>query len=66
MGLLVVHTRGEYPFLLPFLVEEVVSRKQVAEDRMDWLVMMSEQEVEGVRRRPFVESMQSLDSSVSL
>ncbi len=54
----IVRTEGEYPHLLPHLVESVISKKQVSEHEMHWVVEMSDQEVEALRRRGFVASIE--------
>lgn len=54
----IVRTEGEYPHLLPHLVESVISKKQVGAHEMHWVVEMNDQEAEALRRRGFVASME--------
>lgn len=61
----IIRTRGEYPHLLPHLVESVVSKKRVGEGEMDWVVEMTDQELEAVRHRTFVESIEPAPVSAS-
>ncbi len=54
----IVRTRGDYPHLLPHLVESVVSKKRVSENEMEWLVEMSDDEAKGLQHRGFVDSIE--------
>lgn len=54
----IVRTKGDYPHLLPHLVQSVVSQKWVGEKEMTWVVEMTEEEAEELRRRDFVESVE--------
>jgi len=54
----IVRTRGDYPHLLPHLVQSVVSRRWEGEQEMVWVVEMTEEEAEDLRRREFVESVE--------
>ncbi|HEX2988600.1 MAG TPA: hypothetical protein VHS06_10580 [Chloroflexota bacterium] len=59
----IVRTKGEYPHLLPHLVEEVVSKKWVGEDEMLWEVEMTEMEAEAVAQRAFAQSVEPAHAS---
>ncbi len=54
----IVRTKGDYPHMLPHLVEAVVSKKRVSDGEMDWVVEMTETDAEAMRSRSFVESIE--------
>lgn len=58
----IVRTQGEYPHLLPHLVDQVISKKRLDESRIEWTVEMSELAAERVRGKRFVESLAPVDS----
>ncbi len=58
----IVRTHGRYPHLLPHLVETVVSKKWVNSEDMDWVVEMSEEDAEALKRRSFVTSMRQTNA----
>lgn len=62
----IVRTQGEYPHLLPHLVDQVISKKRLDESRIEWLVEMSDQTAAEVRGRRFVESLDPVAAPVSV
>jgi hypothetical protein len=54
----IVRTRGDYPHLLPHLVQAVVSRRWEGNQEMVWVVEMTEEEAQGLLSREFVTAVE--------